>query len=149
MANYLIKKDKKTNQIMYMEYDLHGYKFNPKNNNRNAFIEIKEVTIYNQKMIDNVLTTKINKNFKRIIAMSLKVINDDDATDNDAIICLGEIDLIRAIINTKYQTYIDMEKQKAFLKKLLVIENELRMKQMIIKERMELLEQEQFVGKGR
>lgn len=145
MANYLIKKDKKTNQIVYMEYELHGYKFNPKNrqNENKAYIDVKEVTVYNPIMIDAILTAKFNRTFKKIIAMAKMIIDDEDSTDDQVAICLDEVELVRQILLNKYNDFLNYEKEQLFLQKLRIIENELRVKQMYIKEKAMFLEMEE------
>ena len=40
MSSYLIKKDSTTGEIIYMEYDLEGYKFRPKNNGEKHYIKV-------------------------------------------------------------------------------------------------------------
>ena len=145
MANYLIKKDKKTNQIVYMEYELHGYKFNPKNrqNENKAYIDVKEVTVYNPIMIDAILTAKFNRTFKKIIAMAKMIIDDEDSTDDQVAICLDEVELVRQILLNKYNDFLNYEKEQLFLQKLRIIENGLRVKQMYIKEKAMFLEMEE------
>ncbi|MGM9835064.1 MAG: hypothetical protein ACI31M_04740 [Bacilli bacterium] len=144
MAKYLIRKDKETNQIVYMEYDLHGYKFNPKKKNNNAYIEVNEVTIYNKTMIDAILTTKFNRTFKKLVVMAKRVIEEDeDATDDEIAICLDEVELVRQILVSKYESFLNHEKEQLFLKKLRLIENELRVKQILIKEKALFLQEQE------
>ena len=101
MANYLIKKDKKTNQIIYMEYELHGYKFNPKNrqNENKAYIDVKEVTVYNPIMIDAILTAKFNRTFKKIIAMAKMIIE----LKKDAGITATTLDIAKNPLKLKFK----------------------------------------------
>lgn len=137
MASYLIKKDEKTNSIVYMQYDLYGYKFNPKKKS-SAYIDVKEVTVINPGMIDNILSIKFNAQFKKLLAMALKVAKDEDATEGDAQIVLGEVELIRQIIMNRYQKFLKRTKEDMFLKKLRLIENEMRIKILCIKEKKKL-----------
>lgn len=144
MASYLIKKDNKTNQIVYMKYELQGYKFNPKSNNKDkAYISVKEVTIYNQVMIDTILSAKFNRIFNKVLNMAKLVLEDEDATSEEAMVCLDEVELVRQILLNKYDTYLNYEKEQLFLKKLRIIENELRIKEMLIKEKAMFLEEQE------
>lgn len=133
MASYLIKKDDRTNAIVCMEYELLGYKFNPKKTGK-AYLDVKEVTVVNPDLIENILTLKFEKRFKRLLAMAIHVQQDDDASEEDTTIVLDEIELVREILLNKYQNYLKRSKEETFLKKLRIIENEMRIKQLYIKE---------------
>lgn len=144
MTKYLIRKNQETSQIVYMEWNLHGYKFNPKKRNNNAYIDVKEVTIYNHSMIDAILTAKFNRTFNKLVKMTKQVIEeDDDATEDEIGICLDEVELVRQILVGKYESFLNQEKEQLFLKKLRIIENELRVKQMLVKERIMFLQEQE------
>lgn len=151
MASYFIKKDDKVNKISKMYTGLHGYKFSPKNTRAKDYIDVNEVTIYNLEMIDSVLTTKFNRTFKKLVSMAQMIINeeDDDDTSSKTEMCLDEVELVRQIILNKYQDFLNYEKEELFLKKLKIIENELRVKQMMLKEKMVFLEQQEELSHGR
>ena len=91
---------------------------------------------------------KFDKAFNRVVRLALRVINDDDATGDDCEIILGEVELVRQILLNRYQKYINQEKEKLFLKKLRLIENEMRMKQVQVKQKAIYLEQME-INKGR
>ncbi len=145
---YLIKKNNKTNEIIYMEYDLHGYKFSPKKT-KDAYIDVKEVTLINPEMIDSVLSIKFNQVFNKLFNKVVNIINDDDASESDTMMVLGEVELLRGILLNKYQNFLKSEKEELFLKKLRVLENELRVKVMMIRERKLAMEEELTVEKGK
>lgn len=150
MASFLITKDKRKNKIVYLEYSLEGYKFNPKNN-LNRYLEVNEVTIYDHEMIDAILTTKFNKTFSKVMQMARMLIesDEDDASVSSCDLCLDQIELVRQILLNRYQKYLNAEKTELFLKKLRVIENELRIKQMYIKEKSFYLEEQEELKQGR
>lgn len=146
--SYLIKKDNKTNTITYLEYDLKGYKFKPKNNH-NSSIKINEIIIINPQMIDKILTIKFNAMFKKLMIFGMQFLNDDpDSTDGAYV--LAEIDRLKGIILKKYQKYLSREKQKLFLDKLDYLENLLRFKNNINRQFMQdNFLQEEYMGKSR
>lgn len=147
---YLIKKSKNSNEIIYMEYDLHGYKFNPKpSNTKEAYINVKEVTLINPEMIDSVLSIKFNHVFNKLFNRVVEVINDEDSTEDDTMMVLGEVELLRGILLNKYQSFLKMEKEQLFLKKLTLLDNELKVKLMMIRERKLALENELEMAKGK
>lgn len=140
MANYLIKKTHHDESVVSIR-ELDGYTFKPRLT-KDSFVRVNEVTIVDKVMIDKILTMKFNKSLKKVVQLALKVINDEDADDGDATIVLGEVELVREILLNRYQKFLSYEKEQLFLKKLRLIENELRMKQVDIKRRAQLLEME-------
>ena len=140
MANYLIKKKHKDESVVSIK-ELEGYTFKPRLT-KDSYIKVNAVTIVDKVMIDKILTMKFNKSFKKVVQLAMRVINDDDADDGDVSIVLGEVELVREILLNRYQKFLNYEKEQLFLKKLRLIENELRMKQVTIKRKAQLLEME-------
>ena len=149
MSNYKIDKDNKYQSVVQIR-DLDGYDFRPRNKVNQ--VTVSKVTIVDNLMIDKILTIKFDKTFRRLIALAMRVLNDDDASDDDVRIVLDEEKLIKEILQNRYAKYIRHEKEILFLKKLKVIENEMRMKQIAIKKKaiyLEELEKERSKGRGR
>ena len=149
MSNYKIDKDNKYQTVVQIR-DLDGYDFRPRNKVNQ--INVSKVTIIDNLMIDKILTVKFDRTFKKLIALAMRVLNDDDASDDDVRIVLDEEKLIKEILQNRYAKYIRHEKELLFLKKLKVIENEMRMKQIAIKKKaiyLEELEREHTKGRGR
>ena len=147
MSNYIINK-KHLDETVISMHEIEGYKFKPKLN-KDGYVKVSEVTIVDRVMIDKILTMKFNKSFKKLAALAMKVINDDDSSDDEVRIVLDEVELIREILLNKYQKFINHDKEQVFLKKLRLIENEPRMKQVRIKQKAILLEMEEQNSKGR
>ena len=140
MANYLIKKKHQDESVVSIK-ELEGYTFKPRLT-KDSYIKVNAVTIVDKVMIDKILTMKFNKSFKKVVQLALRVIYDEDADDGDVSIVLGEVELVREILLNRYQKFLSYEKEQLFLKKLRLIENELRMKQVTIKRKAQLLEME-------
>ena len=100
-------------------------------------------------MIEKILSMKFDKSFKQLVALALRVINDEDADDDTAMLVLDEVELVRQILLERYHKYISKEKEKLFLKKLRLIENEMRVKQIKIKQKAIYLEQQEEKSHGR
>ena len=132
MAGYLINKNHRDDSVVSIK-ELDGYTFTPKPGKGN-YIKVKEVKIVDKVMIEKILSMKFDKSFKQLVALALRVINDDDADDDTAMLVLDEVELVRQILLERYHKYISKEKEKLFLKKLRIIENEIRVKQIKIKQ---------------
>ena len=149
MSNYKVDKENKYQSVAKIR-DLDGYDFRPRNKASN--VTISKVTIVDNLMIDKILSVKFDQTFRRLISLAMRVLNDDDASDDDVRIVLDEEKLIKEILQNRYSKYLRREKELLFLKKLKVIENEMRMKQVAIKKKaiyLEELEKEKSKGRGR
>lgn len=148
MAGYAINKSHHDDSVISF-HELDGYKFKPKQKNDN-YVSVNEVTIINKEMIDKILSLKFEKSFKKLVAMAMYVINDEDETDETAaIVVLDEVELVRQVLLNRYQKFLNHEKEELFLKKLRVIENEMRIKQVQIKQKAIYLEQQEEKTQGR
>ena len=147
MASYLINKKHRDDSVVSIK-ELEGYKFKPKSNNGN-YIKVKEVTVFDRVMIDRILSLKFDKSFKQLVALALRVINDEDADDAEAQVVLDEVELVRQVLLNRYQKFLSHEKEQLFLKKLRIIENEMRVKQVKIKQKAIYLEQQEEKSHGR
>lgn len=129
MSNYILTKEAKTGEIIYMQYRLSGYNFRPRNISR-ANISLEKITIIKPSIIDGILTQKVDKKISKIIRLVMYILNDEDgSTDpSDVMLALNEITKLRRILLNRYQDFITKENEELFLKKLRILENELRIK---------------------
>lgn len=123
--SYLIKKNKATSQIVYMEYNMNGYEFKPKK------VEISKIMIINPTLIEKILTIKFNQMFKKLALYVYQLLNSDNNDETAEAYCLGEVERLKSILFLDYQKYISKEKQKMFETKLAMIEQQLKAKMML------------------
>ena len=137
MASYLIKRDKKTNEIVYMSYDFDGYKFKPKN--KNDRLNVNNVMIVKPAMIEKILYIKFNKIYLNISNIVLNYLaSDDEVDDGTCEILLSEIDRIRSIYLKQYEKYLKRLENIDFLEKLNFLYKELEIKQLRITNTLDL-----------
>ncbi len=138
MSNYKVAKNSNNANILNIgKYD--GYDFSPKDNRSNP-IKVSKVTIVDKTMIDKILSMKFEKYFRRLATLALRVIEDDDSSDDAADIVLDEAQLVKEILENRYKKYLNYEKEQLFLKKIKIIENQLQMKKIEIKKKAIYLE---------
>ncbi len=147
MAGYLINKSHCDESVVSIK-ELDGYTFKPRDGKGN-YIKVNEVKIVDKVMIEKILSMKFDRSFKQLVALALRVINDEDADETAAEIVLDEVELVRQILLERYHKFISQEKEKLFLKKLRIIENEIRVKQIKIKQKAIYLEQQEEKSHGR
>lgn len=134
MSNYLIKKDKYSASINYMEYDLDGYIFKPKNRNVSKYIKVKQVKIVKNDMITNLLMHKFEKSFDRLgqIIINFLYQDDSEADEGDFIILLDEVARLKSVVEIKYRKHLGIEKYKEYIDELNFLDNQIRQKLAII-----------------
>ncbi len=134
MSSYLIKKDASTGEIIYMEYDLEGYKFRPKNNGEKPYIKVNSVTIYKPEMIEHVLTKKFEKKFTKLSSIILKFLyqDDDESDEGDFEILLDEIARLKSVVDLQYKKFLSNQEYKDYIHKLTFLDAQVREKLAII-----------------
>ena len=118
---YVIKKRNKIYDVLELTYPIKGYKFNSKSES------IKSITLVNNKMVDKVIDKKINMMFQRLLMIVNDAFNSDDNPTGTAI-ALDEIALVRSTILNKYHKLLDEKKEELYLKKLDLLEEEMKEK---------------------
>ncbi len=144
---YLIKKNDKTQEIVYLDYDINGYIFKP-NNKSTSSLTVNKVVVVNPSMIDKILTIKFNSLFKRIAYQVYRIVYDSDASEGDAMLVLDEVKRLKNIITHKYQQFLSDEKEREFLKKTKLLETEIKNKIVTLR-CYQVPDEEKTVGKSR
>jgi hypothetical protein len=139
MSVYKVAKNNNNVNISSLD-KLDGYDFSPRDKKSNI-IKVTKVTLVDRKMIDRVLSLKFEKYFRRLATLALKVLEDDDSSDDSAAdIVLDEAKLVKEILENRYKKFLNYEKEQLFLKKIRIIENQLQMKKIEIKKKAMYLE---------
>ncbi len=140
MSIYLLKRDDKVKDIEYMEYDLDGYKFNPKQKENAPYINVRTVTIYNHKMINYLLTRKFQKKFERLSQIILQFLyqDEEDCDEGDFMILLDEVARLRSVVEIQYKKELEMEEYRDYIDKLAFLDNQVRQKLAMISYRNKL-----------
>ena len=146
MKEYILKQNGDKKELFSGDIDFTGYKFNSKRSKN--IIKVSNVTVVDPKMINEILTIKFNRRFKKLLTLVSAVLNDTDASDADTALALDEVQLVKEILLNRYQKFLNQEKEELFLKKLRVLENELRLKQvMITQQNMQYYEKSELRGR--
>lgn len=136
---YVIKKKNKTYKIKSIEYPFKGYKFKA-----NSEL-VNNIIVMDNKLINNVVISKINLMFTRLLMIVNDAFDSDD-NPNGTAIALDEIAMVRSSILNKYAKYLEKEKQELYLKKLELVEEEMKYKFFIMQNSYVEVEEK---GKGR
>ena len=132
MNSFILKND---------DEEKKSYSFTPKK----GYKRVKKITVLDKDMVSSILEDKIVKKYNLLIKIIYDLITSDDTTSGDVLAAYTELDRIRNILLYKYNEYLRKEFIDKYLKKLYVLELELKKVHV-----MELTEEiEETKGKGR
>ena len=132
MENYLKKKKNKNKKLNKFNFKEEGYVFKP-NIKSNNLIKISSLSITNLEFTNSILKKKLDTSFRKLAAIILRVLNSDDVASGDATIALDELFREKEKMKNKYQEYLKKEEYEKYMKRLKVLENELKEKLVVLK----------------
>ena len=121
MNSFILKNDDKEKKVLLYE-EKKSYSFTPKK----GYKRVKKITVLDKDMVSSILEDKIEKKYNLLIKIIYDLITSDDTTSGDVLAAYTELDRIRNILLYKYNEYIRKEFIDKYLKKLYVLELELK-----------------------
>lgn len=132
---FVVKKDAVSDVITYMEYEkLKGFNVKPKDSMHfDDMINVNEMVIINPTLIEKLVSKKCKRTMEKIITMT-SVIDSTDEDDSDSFcgLILDEVARFKALLMNKYIDYVEKEEYKLLLKKLEIIEKEVKLRKSIL-----------------
>ncbi len=122
---YVIDKNQEKMKLMRYNIKMVGLDVTPKNGKSNA-IKAKNVKIVDQTLCKSFIKQRINKKIDKVVEFMVKILNDDDTSDEDTGLVLDELNKLKGIIINKYKEYMTKIEYKSILSKLLIIEEEFK-----------------------
>ena len=113
MNSFILKND---------DEEKKSYSFTPKK----GYKRVKKITVLDKDMVSSILEDKIIKKYNLLIKIIYDLITSDDTTSGDVLAAYTELDRIRNILLYKYNEYLRKEFIDKYLKKLYVLELELK-----------------------
>lgn len=126
--NYYLKRDSKSGQITYMEFDkIKGYNITPKSDIYDG-IRVDKIVFINPSLSEKIVKKKINIKIRKLLRI-LNEIDEDGGSDNGTIReTLMEAERLKLNIIKNYCKYLGVNYQSLTLRKIQIIINKLRMK---------------------
>lgn len=126
--NYYLKKDKKSGEVIYLEYDkIKGYNITPKSNIYDA-ITVNKIVFVNPSLSEKIIKKKISIKLKNLLKY-LEDIDNSGSTDEDGVRqSLMDAERLKLMILNEYRKYLGNTYQSLTLKKIQIIINQLRIK---------------------
>lgn len=136
MNKYLLVKDNHARRFTNIDYHkLDGFKFNPKNRVENNGIMVNEMVLINPSFIESVLKRKTKKKLELYLRFIISLIeNESDASSDDLREALDGLVRYKGIVENKYRRYLDERYANMLIKKIELLEQELKTKIIYYKE---------------
>ncbi len=128
--SFTIKRLESDYELENFDYHIKGFHYPIKKNKRGT-LKIKELIIVNPDIISNLICHNFNKKYQKIVECLLNnsdMNNDDESTGTNLMMALDEVARLRTIMINKYKYFLKKKTEEELLKKLKVVENELRVK---------------------
>lgn len=126
MKKYIIDKDNPNEKLLYYNVNVVGLSVIPNKSVPGYNVIAKKLTLVDPELREAYIKQKINKKIDKVIKFMIKILNDEDTSDEDAGIVLDEINKLKGIIINKYKEYMLESEYKALLTKLILIEEEFK-----------------------
>ena len=132
VRRFVVKKDAKTEVITYMEYEkLKGFNVKPKDNlNFEDMINVNEMIIINPSLIEKLIDKKCKRTLEKILTF-MSVVGEGDDEDGSCDLILDEVERFKTLVMNKYKDYMEEEKFKVLLKKIEIIEKEIKLRKSV------------------
>ena len=102
MKKYIIDKDNPNEKLLYYNVKVVGLSVTPNKSVPGYNVIAKKLTLVDPELREAYIKQKINKKIDKVIKFMIKILNDEDTSDEDAGIVLDEINKLKGIIINKY-----------------------------------------------
>lgn len=127
MENYVIKKKNKNKKLSKFDFLDEGYVFKPNIKSSNL-IAISSLSISNINITNSILKKKLETSFRHLASIIFRILESNEASSGDVTIALNELCKEKEKFKIKYQKFLKMEEQKKYLKRLKILEGQLKEK---------------------
>ena len=141
LNRFLVVKSKDKKDIKYFDYNtIDGYNLTAKKDVHFAdAIDVNKLVIINPSFIEKVATKKINNKFDKLINMMQVVceVGDEDESGEGYRIALNEASKLKTELWNKYRKFIAEKKLELMIKKIEILEDELKLRQELLAKRIQ------------
>ena len=126
---YIVTENKYDNQKIKIDINkMEGFKFSPKNSSEYLGIEVNSMLVVKPSFIDKLLKKKTKRKLDYYLKYLISILDSDDTSDDSFRQALDDIARYKEIIEYKYRKYLDDKYINLLLKKINLIERELKSK---------------------
>ncbi len=140
-STYTIVKECNGDKIIIDYSKLDGYKFKPKNKIKYNGIKVNSIVVVKKSFIEKLLKKKVKRKLNYYLEYIISLIDNDDEDGSGLKEALTDLERYKSIVEYKYKKYLNQKYITLLLKKIKLLENELKTK-ILIYENEEVLVEE-------
>ena len=95
-------------------------------------INVDEMVIINPSLIEKLISKKCKKTLERILKFISFIYDDDETGEESVELALNEIAKFKELLDTKYKEYMKEKEYKLMIKKLEILENEVKLRKLYL-----------------
>ena len=120
-SNYFISKDKKSGEVVYLEYNNDGYVVNPRTKKKDS-IEVNKIVFVSPSLTEKLLKKKINNKVSRLLLeLNTSYDDEDDSGISRYRNKLKEAEKLREMVMNNYKKYLGRSYYNLTIKKIQLI----------------------------
>ncbi len=131
-VKYLLVKNKKEESLETDLKKISGFVFNPQNNIKYDGILVDEVKLAKPEFVEKILKKKIKRKLSLYTQLIIELIDSSDEDDGTIDIVLNDLERYKRVINNNYKAYLSKKYLDLLLKKIELLQNELKTKQVFL-----------------
>lgn len=144
---YTIVKEAYDGEKVYIDYSkINGFRFTPKNSFRYKGIKVNSLLVVKPSFIEKLLKKKVKRKLDFYLNYIISIMDDEEDDGTGLNEAYNDLKRYKSIIEYKYRKYLDQKYINLLLKKIDILEHELKMKLMYLQEEYYELEER---GKSR
>lgn len=126
---YTIVKEQYNGEKIYIDYSkLNGFKVKPRNSVKYRGIKVNSLVIMKPSFIEKVLKKKVRRKLDFYLQYIISLMDDEEEGTGNLKLALDDLERYKSIIEYKYRKYLDQKYINLLLKKMDILEREIKMK---------------------
>lgn len=130
---YKINKSNEKTKASIDTTQIHGFKVKPLNNVNYDGVKVNKLLIIKPSFVEKVLKRKTKRKLEMYLEFIINILESEDGTDSSKInIALNDLTRYKSIIKNNYRIYLDKNYYEKMMKKIGIIEKELKIRKMYL-----------------
>ena len=131
--SYKLTKEKNEKKAQIEVKKIRGFKVKPLNHVKYEGVQVDKLLIINPSFVEKVLKRKTKRKLEKYLEFIISILDSEDGNNSGKIaIALNDLTRYKSIIKNNYRIYLDNLYYELLMKKIDVIEKELRVRKMYL-----------------
>lgn len=129
--SYRLDKEKNKKNAKISQKNFKGFKLKPHNTINYDGVQVNQLMIIKPSFVEKVLKKKTKRKLELYLEFIIDILENEDGTDGSKItIALNDLERYKSIVKNNYRIYLENSYYKSLMKKISIIEKELKVRKM-------------------